>query len=376
MVAALQRDGGDATTICRSSPARRGFIGRSWTLQGYPTLAAAAAMPVPIAFKPARGSRDGYDRLARAGAAAASRSGPKASPVHELLPIRRRARASPVCPSRRLAICFSISKARASRATAGAEYLFGVCGEWGWCAGAWAQVTTCARWAFTDAEERAAFEATIDAIMQAWDADPGMHVYHFGHYEPSAFKRLMGRYATRGDELDRLLRGERFVDLHAVVRQALRAGVESYSIKQLEPFYGFARDVDLREAAPQRQASSSRSRLARVRRFRDRRPSVGRALQPRRLPLGGRRCATGWSNCGPTPWLADRHRPAGGEERRRPATRSAISKRGSRRRASAVHEVPAEASTPDHPQHPHWLLAYLSTGIAARTRPSGGSSSG
>ena len=90
--------------------------------------------------------------------------------------------------------------------------------------------------------------------MQTWAADPGMHVYHFGHYEPAALKKLMGRYATRGDELDRLLRAERFVDLHAVVRQSLRAGVESYSIKQLERFYGFAREIDLRVAAAERHS--------------------------------------------------------------------------------------------------------------------------
>ena len=55
----------------------------------------------------------------------------------------------------------------------------------------------------------------------------------------------MNRYATREDEVDRLLRGRVFVDLHRVVRQGLRASVESYSIKRLEPFYGFARAVDL-----------------------------------------------------------------------------------------------------------------------------------
>jgi uncharacterized protein len=64
----------------------------------------------------------------------------------------------------------------------------------------------------------------------------------------------MGRYATRGEELDRLLRAERFVDLFAVVRQALRAGVESYSIKQLEQFYGFTREVALHDAGTHLQA--------------------------------------------------------------------------------------------------------------------------
>ena len=39
------------------------------------------------------------------------------------------------------------------------------------------------------------------------------------------------------------------MDLYRVVRQGLRASVESYSIKKMEPFYGFERDVDLRQAS-------------------------------------------------------------------------------------------------------------------------------
>ncbi len=58
----------------------------------------------------------------------------------------------------------------------------------------------------------------------------------------------MGRYNTRQDEVDRLFRGDVLVDLYRVVRQGLRASVESYSIKRLEPFYGFRRDIELRDA--------------------------------------------------------------------------------------------------------------------------------
>jgi uncharacterized protein len=75
-----------------------------------------------------------------------------------------------------------------------------------------------------------------------------MHVYHYAAYEPAALKRLMGRHATREDEVDRLLRGGVLVDLHRAVRQGVRASVEGYSIKRLEPLYGFAREVDLRDA--------------------------------------------------------------------------------------------------------------------------------
>ena len=40
-----------------------------------------------------------------------------------------------------------------------------------------------------------------------------MHVYHYAQYEITALKRLMGRYGTREDELDDLLRRGVFVDL-------------------------------------------------------------------------------------------------------------------------------------------------------------------
>src|SRR5690606_1192924 len=63
-------------------------------------------------------------------------------------------------------------------------------------------------------------------------------------YEVAAFKRLAGRHASRTDVLDDLLRAERFVDLHRVTRQTLRAGVESYSIKQLEQYCGYERQAD------------------------------------------------------------------------------------------------------------------------------------
>ncbi|MFN2484055.1 MAG: TM0106 family RecB-like putative nuclease [Candidatus Limnocylindria bacterium] len=103
-------------------------------------------------------------------------------------------------------------------------------------------------WGTDRAAEKVAFERATDLMIERLDADPAMHVYHFAPYEPSAMKRLMGRHATREDEVDRLLRAGVFVDLHRVVKQGLRASVESYSIKKLEPLYGFTREIDLRDA--------------------------------------------------------------------------------------------------------------------------------
>ena len=110
-----------------------------------------------------------------------------------------------------------------------------------------------ALWARTLEEERRAFERFIDAATDIRRHNPGAHIYHFAPYEPAALKRLMGRYATREVDLDELLRGKGFVDLHTVVKRALIAGVERYSIKELEPFFGYSREQDLREAAMSRR---------------------------------------------------------------------------------------------------------------------------
>ena len=100
----------------------------------------------------------------------------------------------------------------------------------------------------TTAAERRVFESFIDLVTDRLAVDPGLHVYHYAPYEPTAVKRLAGRYGTREEEVDQLLRGGVFVDLYRAVRQGIRASVESYSIKRLEPLYGFEREIDLRDA--------------------------------------------------------------------------------------------------------------------------------
>jgi uncharacterized protein len=117
-------------------------------------------------------------------------------------------------------------------------------------------------WAFDREGEKRAFEELIDFIMVRRERHPGLHVYHYNHYEPTsidhlttlhetredAVGRLMGRFATHEDEVDDLFRLGVFVDLYRVVRQGVRAGVESYSIKRLESLIGYERHVDLHDA--------------------------------------------------------------------------------------------------------------------------------
>ncbi len=105
-----------------------------------------------------------------------------------------------------------------------------------------------ARWALDPAQEKLAFEWLVDLIVERRRRDPRLHVYHYGSYERGRVARLSTRHATREEEVDALLRDGVFIDLYRVVRQGIRASVESYSIKRLEDLYGFHREVELKEA--------------------------------------------------------------------------------------------------------------------------------
>ncbi|MEQ1869722.1 MAG: TM0106 family RecB-like putative nuclease [Vicinamibacterales bacterium] len=209
--------------------------------RGVSTLAELAKVPLPLPFKPKRGAIDTYVRV-REQARVQFESRGRTPPVVELRPFDKE-KGLYRLPEPSPGDVFLDLEGDLFAAEGGREYLFGV-------------VTVDSRgmphyrsfWAFTEHDERKAFEAVIDLITQAWHAHDTMHVYHYAPYEPSAFKRLMGRYATREQELDKLLRAERFVDLYGVVRQGVRAGIERYSIKNLEVFYGFDRAVPLADA--------------------------------------------------------------------------------------------------------------------------------
>ena len=208
--------------------------------QQVPTLEALGSLPLPLPFKPHRGSKDGYQRV-REQARVQLEGRLRNQNVHELLPLEEGqglARLPEACPGD----VFFDFEGDAFVGERGREYLFGY-------------VTVDdgspryhSLWALTEQEERGAFEKFVDEMTGRLDRFPEFHIYHYSPYEPATLKRLMGHFATREDEVDRLLRGERFVDLLAVVRRGLRASVESYSIKQLEAFYGFERPVDLQLA--------------------------------------------------------------------------------------------------------------------------------
>ena len=126
----------------------------------------------------------------------------------------------------------------------GLEYLFG------WC---WRDDDGVVRyetlWATDREAEKRAFETFVQWVVERRRRFPGAHVYHYAHYERAALLRLMGEHGTCEEAIDDLLRTDALVDLYQVTRQALRASVESYSIKRIEALYGFVRTADVRGGA-------------------------------------------------------------------------------------------------------------------------------
>jgi uncharacterized protein len=214
-------------------------------LQGIQTLECLAKLPLPIPFKPSRGAPEGYTRI-REQARIQLEARTEGRLKYELLRSEAGEGLSRL-PSPSRGDIFLDFEGDPFAGEGGLEYLFGV-------------VTTNddgnlvyqGRWALDRAQERAAFEWFIDMTFERMRRFPDLHIYHFGTYEPGALKRLMLRYATREEEVDRLLRGKVIIDLHSITKQSVRASVEQYSLKEIEKFCGYQRRVPLAEADPAR----------------------------------------------------------------------------------------------------------------------------
>jgi len=96
-------------------------------------------------------------------------------------------------------------------------------------------------WAHDRVQEKHAFAELMAFLMARLARSPGAHLYHYAHYEKTALRRLASMHATAETAVDEILRTNRMVDLYRVVRESVRVGEPSYSIKDLERFYMPAR---------------------------------------------------------------------------------------------------------------------------------------
>jgi uncharacterized protein len=134
-------------------------------------------------------------------------------------------------------------------ASGGLEYLFGAICKESHPSDAGKVLQFYDWWAHDHIQEKRAFEGFIDWVYDRWQCDPSMHIYHYAAYETIAVRRLMGKYATREAQVDDLLRAGVFIDLYQIVRQGVRVGQPSYSIKKLEPLYDCDRSGEVQTAA-------------------------------------------------------------------------------------------------------------------------------
>ncbi|HEV2196559.1 MAG TPA: TM0106 family RecB-like putative nuclease [Candidatus Acidoferrum sp.] len=206
---------------------------------GINTMAKLAALPIPLNEKPKRGSREAIEHV-REQARVQVNGRTDGRPVHDpILPVVEGIGFSRLPEPNRLDMFVDLEGDQFV-GMRGQQYLFGFVVR-----DTNGQVVYEKRWTLTPSEEKHGFEWVMDEIMKRWTEEPGMHVYHYAANEPTVFKRLMGQYATREDEMDRMLRAGIFVDLHRVVKQGIWASVEEYSLKKMEAFYGFERKTAL-----------------------------------------------------------------------------------------------------------------------------------
>ncbi len=209
--------------------------------RGIVTMDGLAGLPLPLEWKPERGSIHSYSRV-REQARVQVEARKSGEGKFELLPVEEGFGLTCLPEPSNADIYFDL-EGDPFVGEHGLEYLFGYVFE-----DESGEPKYVSDWAFSRADEKRTFEKFVDFVMTRWEKFPGLHIYHYAPYEPAALKRLMGRYATREEEIDRMLRAGLFVDLYQVVRHSIRASVESYSIKRLETFYGFDRVTALADA--------------------------------------------------------------------------------------------------------------------------------
>jgi uncharacterized protein len=319
--------------------------------RGIDTATTLAAMPIPLSWKPSRGSAASYERVREQ--ARLQVAGRAASTLlHELLPVVQGFGLA-CLPTPSEGDVFFDLEGDPFVGEGGLEYLFGYVYALPDSSAAYF-----ADWALTRYDEKQAFERFVDFVMDRLKKFPDLHIYHFAPYEPAALKRLMGRYASREEEIDFLLRSRRFVDLYGVVRGGLRVSVESYSIKKLEPLYGYSRLValsDVNKALTKVQACLELGDL----------DFIGAADREVVANYNKDDCL---STLGLRDWLEDRraHLIASGIDVLRPETPegapseklSAWQERINALVAQLTDDVPPDAIERTPEEHARWLLAF------------------
>ena len=259
---------------------------RALTERGVPTLEALGDLAAADGARRSRARAPARSRASATRRGSSSRADASRAPRYELLLPEAGAADRPGTGPRyrsrrpRRATCSSTSRATRTPSTT-ASTTSSACSRWTARSTPSGRATPTASSRST-AEQRA-FERLIDFFMERLDADPGdarLPLRAVRADRPQAadgpLRDARGRgrpTCSAGGDAGRPLRA---------VRQSLRASVESYSIKKMEAFYGFEREIDLRDAGSSIVAFEEWLELGEGERPGRDTPRPHRALQPRR----------------------------------------------------------------------------------------------
>ena len=202
--------------------------------QGISSLEELAAVEEPVSWASSPGSAAGVARLSRqARVQLKSREGPV---VYETLIPEKRGVGLGALPEPSQGDLFFAFERAPFAGRYGLQYLFGFVGlkESG-------EPEYNGQWAFSEAQEKLAFESFVDGLLDRRGRFPRAHLYQYGRSGLNTLVRLAGHHATRETEVQELVADGSVVDLYQVVKQGVQASVEQYSLDSLEPFYGFHR---------------------------------------------------------------------------------------------------------------------------------------
>jgi len=110
----------------------------------------------------------------------------------------------------------------------GLDYLFGLVET---------DETFRAFWAHDLAQEKQALVDFLEYVTERRRQYPSLHIYHYASYERTHLLSIAARHGAGEEAVDDLLRSGVLVDLYPIVKQSLRVGSRSYSLKKLEPLY-------------------------------------------------------------------------------------------------------------------------------------------
>src|SRR5690606_3930449 len=174
-------------------------MGKNQTLelasQNVNKLASLASLPNPVPFVPEKGDISTYNKLRDQAKIQFDNREQGFKPLYELLPIEEGKGLFNIPKPCEHDVYLDLEGARFVKPE-GLEYLIGY----------FHKGKYTALWAMSEEEERANFVQFMDWVHGLKQSHPESHIYHYTHYEPNAFKRLMGKYATKENETDYLLR--------------------------------------------------------------------------------------------------------------------------------------------------------------------------